>query len=366
MKEEVPIIIIGGNFSGIAFGLAAKKAGIQYMICEKEISRDISHNGVLIWKNGSDALKAYNVDMSKFPVINQYNLFNKNGNIIEDFKLINPIYATTRTELKNEMLLSLGDNNVSYNKHFFQLKDETPRGYRTIFHDKTEYVANLLIAADGLNSHIRERIKKDGRPEYGNYTIWRGTSEGNFPNLPKDILSDYLDNKKRVIIYYIGNNKWAWLVASFESYKYQHQTENRKKKLLGYFKEWDPIISEVINASADNLISKNNTYIRDSSTVWGNKNLLYVGDALNLLHPLMGQGINITLELSTAFNQLLEEKTPLSQITSKLQETKLKRVETITQLSTRYSEFPIEAGLFPSLFKKTAMVNRIKKIIAEV
>ncbi|KAJ3542925.1 hypothetical protein NM208_g3843 [Fusarium decemcellulare] len=203
-----------------------------------------------------------------------------------------------RSELHQLTLKLLPQGLVHTGKKCLSL-EETSDGVSIKFEDGTDAVADLVIAADGINSGIRKAFDPDYTVKYlGNivYTCFGDYNElkRDIPDLPEDDLVLYRGNCL-VFMGYVGLNQYALELIVPEDMP-ESQTvrwntiadEARLNRLLEYFKDWTPMINQFVRfAMKHNIDMVMLPRIRGgwAPSMIASNRIAYIGDAA---HPTAG------------------------------------------------------------------------------
>ena len=368
---EGQIGILGGGFAGVATALALDNNDIGYKLYDQKPLLEEPNAGMLLWPSGVESLKKLGVfdnnDADVFQ-LKKYKLYDKLGNPLNTFDLSNyseGIYSMSRKVLMEKLLNKLDNSKINLDHSYFKYVADFSKPVKVMFHNGTEENFDFVMAADGAMSVARLKLVKDGKPEYSNYTIWRGVCDFIPSFFEGDCIYDFIDYKKRFIAYIMPGNKLAWNMVSFESNKFLHQTGNRKRKLTNYLKNWKTELSSIILETEEESIIKSGAFLRPALKNWVPERIFRGGDANLLLSPLLGLGANFAFQEAVELAETIK-KLGLNQFAfdefEKWRNTKgtilqdiSKRYVTVSQMSTLVALF---AG-------NSTIVNRVRRVITE-
>src|SRR3990167_1689110 len=171
------IIIVGGSIAGCAMGVLLKKLGFDVTILEKSGGELVQGTGIflpeIIIKQCID-LDLFDEDIPRLKISERsFRKKTEEGDealfwqqALNGFSLNwGSIYANLRKRISSE----------DYKTHaavteITKVNDQ----YQITTQDGTTYNADLIIAADGINSYARACFTSNIQPEYTNYYAWRG------------------------------------------------------------------------------------------------------------------------------------------------------------------------------------------------
>ena len=153
--------IVGGGIAGLTAGLAFARQGWSVRVHEQDETLRIPGAGIYIWENGLrvletlgvlDAVRAGAIPATMHEKRDYDGRAFASGGFAPDFRLIVPERRTLLTALADALLavggeLAFGSRPVA----------ASPEG-KLIFADGSSSDADLVIAADGINSRVRDSL----------------------------------------------------------------------------------------------------------------------------------------------------------------------------------------------------------------
>lgn len=184
--------IIGGSIAGLTAGLALLQRGWQVNIFEatdgelqKRGAGIITHQSLFDALDNLKIKGRENVGVH----IQSRKIFAKSGNVSSTLEL--PQIATSWGQMYQLLKEAFPV------EHYHQIKElvhfeQTDNRVKTWFEDGSEQQCDLLIAADGIRSTIRQKLEPDAVPEYAGYVAWRGLiEECDLTTLEKETIFPY-------------------------------------------------------------------------------------------------------------------------------------------------------------------------------
>ncbi|KAK4937279.1 hypothetical protein LTR10_022036 [Elasticomyces elasticus] len=200
----------------------------------------------------------------------------------------------SRIALHDLLMRDVPDNVMNYSSHVLRVEKNEPGGMKIVFEDGRFEEVDLVVAADGLYSKIRRKYLPDGKIAYRGRVSYR-------KNVPMDIVqhikglpndtSSWRRNGEVVFLSRLepGVYSFVTMVSEPEEYaetlEWQHSMGREGiDRLLEHFKDWDPIINEVIRAlpNVDAYPLQSSPWMRD---LVRDDAVAFVGDAA---HPTAG------------------------------------------------------------------------------
>lgn len=191
MQKNTRIAIIGAGLGGLCLAQGLKKNGVDFRIFEKDQEANTRTQGYRIRINNpgrkalqeclSDDLYALFLDTCAASTtgLNVFNInLEKSPNALveswsDGIKEV-PDLKPNRLTLR-EILLQGLDQNIEFGKTFTDCCEIENREVELRFADGTNYIADVVIAADGVHSKIGATYCKDQKVNTGNITIYGRT-----------------------------------------------------------------------------------------------------------------------------------------------------------------------------------------------
>jgi 2-polyprenyl-6-methoxyphenol hydroxylase-like FAD-dependent oxidoreductase len=184
-------IVIGGSLGGLFTGNLLKKAGWDVDIYERSPHELESRGGGIVLQ--PDVVRAFNLAGVKHQeplgvIAKERYYLDKNGDVVQSMAM-------------RQMLTSWGMLFGSMKRHFpakhyhaaKKLVNFTQDKYTVtaFFEDGTSETGDMLIAADGPHSHVRELLFPGAKPHYAGYVAYRGlVDEKDLPNEAAEIFTE--------------------------------------------------------------------------------------------------------------------------------------------------------------------------------
>ena len=169
--------IVGGSIAGLTTALALQQSGWDIQVFEATQGELQQRGaGIITQQALFDVLAQLGVS-SKAQIgvpIQTRKTFAKNGNVIKTLDL--PQIATSWGRIYQLLREHFPDSRYHQNKVFVKCQLNNDH-VTALFADGTRTSSDLLIAADGIRSIVRQQLEPDAKPEYAGYVAWRGLIE---------------------------------------------------------------------------------------------------------------------------------------------------------------------------------------------
>lgn len=333
-------LIAGAGIAGLTLAKALQDLGFDYEIFEaSEEVRGIGAGFGL----ASNAMKA-------FEILGLASEVAPLGHMLEDFEIQdwqektilkadtnrlrknynNENFAIHRADL-HRYLISKIDSNRIYTSKRIKFFEQSFQKVILHFEDGTTAEGDYLIAADGINSVIRQQLLKDSAPRYAGYACWRAIVEDKSYFSKKSI--ETWGPNGRFGLTPLINNQIYWYAcvnAPLKSDIYNYTLEDIKKQ----FKDYSGQIRNTLQKTKqEDIITTPIMDIKPISNYSFNRVLL-MGDAAHATTPNMGQGACMAVEdVCVLYDELIKNETDILRAFEGYNRRRLKRTHYIIDTS---------------------------------
>jgi 2-polyprenyl-6-methoxyphenol hydroxylase-like FAD-dependent oxidoreductase len=219
---------------------------------------------------------------------------------------------------------------------------------------------DALIGADGLKSRVRAQLFGEAKPIYRGMTAYRALTHYVPATYKRGYICEFLGSGKAFGFLAIGKGRMYWYVASIASEGQPDAPIGRKQELQDMFQDWPEPIPELIAATDEANILKNDLYDRVPIRDWGKQNITLLGDAAHPTLPTMGQGACMAIEDALVVTKCLLEQSDPKDAFRQYESLRLVRTKKIVEQSLMIGKsFQIENRVF------VALRNRLMKLLAQ-
>ncbi len=334
--------IIGAGIGGLTTALAFEKKGIDYHIFEK--APTLSEVGAGIWLAPNALQVLEHLDILKE--------IKDKGNSIDRITLgtanLNPLsdnfqdiikkefgYSTIaihRAELQKLLFEKIPKEKISLNKGFQSFKKLKGHRIKIRFEDNSEVVTDFLIGADGINSKVRKQLFPQSRIRFSKQTCWRGIASIKLTEEFEHRGMELWGNQIRFGISKISKDKVYWFAVALDKPNQKDALDTVKQKLLKMFTNFHPLVSELITATPEINVLRNDINDLIPLKNWHKDSICLIGDAGHATTPNMGQGGAQAIEDAYYLSNLVQ-KNPNQNIFSQFQQKRQSKVNKIVQQS---------------------------------
>jgi 2-polyprenyl-6-methoxyphenol hydroxylase-like FAD-dependent oxidoreductase len=165
MPSKKRVLIVGAGIAGTTTAALLAREGIEVTLIEKSKSF-ISGMGICLPANATECLKKLNlidiVCKNSF-ISNSWKILSESSKEITDFNFNtyfgpNKLFIATHRTVLHHALLSLENLEINFNLSISEILDNNANNVNVKFNNGTIEKFDLLVAADGIYSSIRQMI----------------------------------------------------------------------------------------------------------------------------------------------------------------------------------------------------------------
>ncbi|MDQ1165409.1 NAD(P)/FAD-dependent oxidoreductase [Flavobacterium sp. SORGH_AS_0622] len=394
LLQDKQTAIIGGGMGGLLLARLLQMKNVDVKVYERDLNQEVRVQGSpldLHQDSGLKAMKHANL-LDEFyanirPNASKARILDKDFQLHFDEHNIQKTAATQilgtgknslqniskprleidRSALRNVLLNSLQSETISWNSQFSWMKREND-GWRLHFKNGMSNYADLVIAADGANSKVRQYLSSE-KPIYSGITMIEGTiynAKENAPNLFEfskggKVLA--LGNEQTIMYGTKGDGSLMFLLSSKIPENWIKKSDLNFKdneKIFEWFnevyKEWSPKWHELFKSNELYFIPRPQYYFPLNQAWKTQANLTLIGDAAHRMPPFAGKGANLAmldaLDLADFLtnDEFIDIKTAISSFEKRMLERAAKATkETLENGEQIHSKEAL--GKFISIFK---------------
>jgi 2-polyprenyl-6-methoxyphenol hydroxylase-like FAD-dependent oxidoreductase len=179
------------------------------------------------------------------------------------------------------------------------------------FADGREARGGVLVGADGLHSVVRDQLLGRKPPRYAGYVAWRGTARFDHAALASGTFIETWGCGVRFGLVPVGRGFVYWYATKSTARDGSDVRGQLKSALLRLFHGWHAPIEDVIDATDEAAILRNDICDRPPARRWGGGRVTLLGDAAHPTTPDLGQGACLAIEDAVALAATLSKRRSL-------------------------------------------------------
>jgi 2-polyprenyl-6-methoxyphenol hydroxylase-like FAD-dependent oxidoreductase len=314
------VVVVGAGVGGLAAALALTRTGWDVAVLERGTDGRGAGSGISLWPNALRALAELGVENLVVPgaALGGRSAVRTpdgawmartdiGGAIAERHSL--PLVLVRRETLLSGLSDELGAQHVHFGADALEIV--AGAGNATVITATDTYTADLVVAADGARSRVREQLFPEHPGlRYAGYTTWR-------------MLASRLDDgiepsetwgpagRRFAILPLDDHHLYCYATANSDA---GHTAPDERDQLRERFGHWHAPIPEIIDGLDRADVIRTDVFeLSTPLPTYHHGRIVLLGDAAHAMTPDLGQGACQALEDAVVLGALLAEGTTVEQ-----------------------------------------------------
>lgn len=310
-------IVIGGGIGGACAAIALKRFGIETAVYEAVKEIKPVGAAISIWPNGvkclnylgmKEAIRELGGQM-RYMAYKDY----RQGQTMTRFSmqpLIDSVgeqpYPVARAELQNMLLDTYGRDSVQFGKRVTRIA-QSADSVTAWFDDGTSATGDLLIAADGTHSTVREYVLGHATERrYAGYVNWNGLVSIDESIAPADQWTTFVGEGKRVSLMPVSGNRFYFFFDVPLAKGLAEDRSTVRDDLQRYFAGWADPVQKLIAQIDPQTTNRVEIHDIDPFMQLVKGRVALLGDSGHSTTPDIGQGGCAAMEDAVVLANMLQ------------------------------------------------------------
>ncbi len=305
------VVIVGGGVAGLALALGLRRQGIDYAVLEQAPRLEAVGAGIQLSPNATRALRHLGIGdrLDDFAVRPSWHRFVdwQDGRALLTTPLGDKVVAAFgspymhahRADLLDAILQEIGDDpRIRLGVRVADVGEDGTSAWAEL-EGGERVTGDVLVAADGVRSRIREGLFAPEAPRFSGCMAWRGLT-------PADAVRDlgyerdsyiWMGPERSMVIYFVSGGRlinWIGIGPSDGDTRESWTTQGTTAAALKEYEGWHPMVRGLIERSAPPF--KWALYDRAPLDDWRRGRIVLIGDAAHAMLPYHAQGAAQSIE----------------------------------------------------------------------
>jgi FAD-dependent urate hydroxylase len=341
--QPLDIIIIGAGIGGLSAGIALQRQGHRVRLFDRVAELTPAGAAISVWPNGVDVLHKLGLGAAIKAASGSMETMSysaKDGQLLTRFSL-QPLYdqvaqpacPIARTALQTILLDACGREHVTLGVSY-ESAEQRDDGVWVKFSDGQSLQADLLIAADGTHSKLRNLVAgRDVARDYCGYVNWNGRVDFSTDLAPVNEWTQFVGDHQRVSFMPMGNDQLYFFFDVPLPAGTANDRSHYRSELGEHFRGWAEPVQQLIERLDPNIVSRVEIHDMVPLASYVKGRIVLLGDAAHPMAPDLGQGGCQAMEDAWVLARCLVD-TP-EDIDQALQRYDQARAERTAQIMTR-------------------------------
>jgi salicylate hydroxylase len=309
------VVVVGGGIGGLFAANALIGHGFDASVYEQAPALGEVGAGVFLTPNSVRQLKRVGLE----PAVERYgarvgtgsHYFRHDGVPIAAVQVTdsagwNATFGMHRADLV-ELLAKALPSGVVRTGHRATGFEQTDDKARVLFANGTSVEADVVVAADGIHSELRQFVAPPSRPVFHGTVAYRGVLPHRaIPDWPTDRWLMWLGKSKHFLTFPVRSGElinYVGFVPADAEMKESWSAPGDPDVLRAEFEGWEPRIGTLLSQVQNTF--RWALYDREPLPIWTKGRLTLLGDAAHPMLPHLGQGANQSIEDGMALATIL-------------------------------------------------------------
>jgi 2-polyprenyl-6-methoxyphenol hydroxylase-like FAD-dependent oxidoreductase len=317
------VVILGAGIAGLSTAAALRRVGIESEIWERATELRPDGTGIGIANNATTALRLLGIDLglgrTRGAEVARMQILSPQGRTLLETPVAaiareagTPAVTVHRADLQEGLLEAVGDTPIHLGAKAigFRTVGGDGTGVQVDFADGRVATGDLLIAADGIHSVIRQQLHGgEGQIRYGGFVAWLATLPYTDPRITQGWNGQYWGRGRRFGLHDLGQGRVYWWGTMNMPLERASAWDGDKAEIARAFSGWAPLIRGLIDITPFERIISVPARDRPFDERWGEGPVTLIGDAAHPMLTSLSQGGSTAIEEAVVLAKVLEDAT---------------------------------------------------------
>lgn len=299
-SKPLDIVIIGAGIGGLSAGIALQRHGHRVRLFDRVAQLTPAGAAISVWPNGVEVLEKLGLGeaiKAASGTMDAMSYSTREGELLTRFSL-EPLYSAVeqracpiaRTALQKILLDACGAHNVTLGVSCDAV-EPSGDGVRVTLSDGQQIDADLVVAADGTHSRLRNYVVgRDVVRDYCGYVNWNGRVDASDDLAPATEWTQFVGDHKRVSLMPMGNGQFYFFFDVPLPAGTANERDRYREELRSHFGDWAAPVRSLIERLDPSIVSRVEIHDMVPIDSFVKGRVVLLGDAAHPMAPDLGQG----------------------------------------------------------------------------
>jgi FAD-dependent urate hydroxylase len=313
--RELKVAIVGGGIGGLTAGLALARAGHDVALYERAPEITPIGAGISLWPNGVKVMQSLGAgeQLERLaPAMTRMRYVAPDGEQLSDIPLAPLVeaagqraYPIARTDIQLTLLEHLGDERVTLDATCVGAEQDAG-GVTIRFAGEREARADVLVAADGVRSILREQVVGEPwPPRYAGNVNWNGLVEADESIGPLDAFTLIVGEGKRCGFMPVSAGRFYFFFDAAMPAGSVVERGGWRAELEQRFGGWGPNVRALLERLDEARMVRQPICDLEPLPRFVRGRIALLGDAAHAATPMLGQGAAQAMEDAVVLTRCL-------------------------------------------------------------
>jgi 2-polyprenyl-6-methoxyphenol hydroxylase-like FAD-dependent oxidoreductase len=307
------VVIVGGGVAGLTLALALKQAGVDVEVHEKYDHLQGRTTGFTIWSYAIQQLVSIGMEEEALDRIGSEievtEVRLQDGTLIGEMPvgeasrdLGAPSYDIGRRDLQEQLIAAIGADSVHMRSECVGV--EQGDGPATILlADGDRASGDLVVAADGIHSVLRDTVARKSRLRYSGFGGWSGLIDFEHELLEPGHHVEMWGHGSKAGVASAGPGRARWYATERAP---AGKNGVRRDEIFEHVDGWYRLVRDAVLATDEAQIVRAEAWDLDPLSTWVKGRVVLVGDAAHATTPFAAMGACMAIDDALSLRDALE------------------------------------------------------------